>query len=578
MQSRVPQAFWQISAFTSSRVIQGNGRTMSILLKMMEWVRWMFGVVPRSAVGSPRMFLIVHYSFMAFLAILCAIFSDALRTLVGFPPDMEHLQGPLENYLCGILFVLCYAIVRVVLFLLKLLGIEDESDFPDIEADWKEILTAFSRERIYIDDLPLFLVNGFTPQQEQSAFEAASNIEWRVIAPPLSQTSAVVRAFAREDAIFVCCTGIGATNCQQGKVVDVTDGNSSDSGMLRAGVFRPGGGVTGTRRAEELPEVIPNTRSATGTIRSMNSAGAESMVSTPRGMGAFFGTMTPGGLKRAMESFSAINRGSQKGYGKKRVMPLSEVESLVGIRRMQFLCGLIAKARAPFCQINGMLQAVPFSWAAEVEYARKLAPAIKDDLIAVHETFQLQFPVVAVVTEVDSVSGMRDFLLRAERMQPGLRLSRSGSSFAPGAEVNDKNAAWIVDRGLQWFRGWVYTAFSSDIDNRDNQKLFQMLCEISQRRQGLITLLRDSLYRIVQPSPRLHGVYFSATGRASTEQGFIRGVLDKLPESQGMVAWTPQLVRSQQRSKLFSICFFTAAVLVSGMAVAVYLYRIAGAT
>lgn len=557
-------------------MIEGNGRTMSILSKMMEWVRWMFGVVPRSAVGSPRLFLIVHYSFMAFLAILCAVFSDWLRWFVGFPLEMEHLQGrlnELDRYLCGILFVLCYAIVRVVLYLLKLLGIEDESDFPDIESDWKLILTAFSRERIYLDDLPLFLVNGFTPQQEQSAFEAASNIEWRVIAPPLSQSSAVVRAFAREDAIFVCCTGIGATNCQQGKVVDVADSNSGEFGLLR-----PGADVTGTRRPGELAEVIANARSATGTNFAMPSAAPEPSASAPRGLGAFFGTMTPGGLKRAMETFSANNRESQKGYGKKRVMPLSEVETLVGIRRMQFLCGLIAKARAPFCQINGMLQAIPFSWASDVEYARKLAPAIKDDLIAVHETFQLQFPVVAVVTEVDSVAGMRDFLLRAERMQPGLRLSRSGSSFAPGAEVNDKNAAWIVDRGLQWFRGWVYTAFSSDIDNRDNQKLFQMLCEISQRRQGLITLLRDSLYRIVQPSPRLHGVYFSATGRASTEQGFIRGVLDKLPESQGMVAWTPQLVRSQQRSKLLSIGFFTGAVLVSVMAVMVYLYRIAGST
>lgn len=525
---------------------------MSSLLQMIEWVKWMFGIVPRSAVGSPRLFLIVHYSFMAFLAILFSVFSDSLRRLVGFPPDMVHLFA-LDRILCGALFVLSYAIIRVVLYLMLLLGIEDESDFPDIEADWKDILAALSRERIFLDDLPLFLVNGFTPQQEQSAFEAASNIEWRVIAPPLSQTSAVVRVFTRDDAIFLCCTGVGATNCQQGKVTNVTDNNSGDTGMPRPVV-----GVTGTNQA-------------------MNAPSAE-LPGQPKGMGAFFGTMAPGGLKRAMETFSAINRGDQKGYGKKRVMPLSEVEAQVGIRRMQFLCGLITKARRPFCQINGMLQAIPFSWASEVDYARKLAPAIKYDLIAVHETFQLQFPVVAVVTEMDSVAGMRDFLLRAERMQPGLRLSRSGSSFAAGADVNDKNTEWIVDRGMQWFRGWVYTAFSADIDNRDNQKLFQMLCEISQRRQGLMILLRDSMYRIVQPGLRLHGVYFSATGRASTEQGFIRGVLDKLPESQGMVAWTPQLLRSHQRSKMLSVCFFAGGVLMATAAIAVYIYRIAGAT
>ncbi len=544
---------------------------MSILLQMIEWVKWMFGIVPRSAVGSPRLFLIVHYSFMAFLAILFSVFSDSLRRLVGFPPDMVHLFA-LDRILCGALFVLSYAIIRVVLYLMLLLGIEDESDFPDIEADWKDILAALSRERIFLDDLPLFLVNGFTPQQEQSAFEAASNIEWRVIAPPLSQTSAVVRVFTRDDAIFLCCTGVGATNCQQGKVTNVTDNNSGDTGMPRPAV-----GVTGTRRAGVPQAGGMSPRSVTGTNQAMNAPSAE-LPGQPKGMGAFFGTMAPGGLKRAMETFSAINRGDQKGYGKKRVMPLSEVEAQVGIRRMQFLCGLITKARRPFCQINGMLQAIPFSWASEVDYARKLAPAIKYDLIAVHETFQLQFPVVAVVTEMDSVAGMRDFLLRAERMQPGLRLSRSGSSFAAGADVNDKNTEWIVDRGMQWFRGWVYTAFSADIDNRDNQKLFQMLCEISQRRQGLMILLRDSMYRIVQPGLRLHGVYFSATGRASTEQGFIRGVLDKLPESQGMVAWTPQLLRSHQRSKMLSVCFFAGGVLMATAAIAVYIYRIAGAT
>jgi type VI protein secretion system component VasK len=284
--------------------------------------------------------------------------------------------------------------------------------------------------------------------------------------------------------------------------------------------------------------------------------------------------MAPGGLKKAMETFSAINRGSHKGYGKKKVLPLSEVESLVGIRRMQFLCGLIAQARKPFCQINGLLQAIPLSWAADPANARKLAPAIKDDLIAVHETFQLQFPVVAVVTEMDAISGMKDFLLRAERMQPGLRLSRAGSSFASGAEINDKHAEWVVDRGMHWFRGWVYTAFSTDIDNRDNQKLFYMLCEISQRRNALVALLRDSLYRIVSPAPRLHGVYFSATGRASTEQGFIRGVLDKLPESQGQVAWTPQLIRSQQRSRLWSAVLFTAAALMIAAAFALYFLKV----
>ncbi|MEQ9410586.1 MAG: type VI secretion protein IcmF/TssM N-terminal domain-containing protein [Fuerstiella sp.] len=540
----------------------------SFFYKILEWIRLLFGVMPRSGFGSPRLFLILHYSFMALIAILLAWLSDDIRHWLGWEFRMR-LPPFAERIFCGIAFVIIYCIIRIVLYLMELMGIEDESEFPDIESDWHEILEALDRERLPIDDVPLFLVNGFTPQQEQSSFEAASSIEWRVIAPPLTKRSAVLRAYGNDDAIYLCCTGVGATNYQQGKV--------SDEPAARTGAspapLPAGRGVTGTQKAGGMQEVLERARSATGT----NPAGGGPAAAPPpaaaaiapppatgtqpKGLGGFFGTIAPGGLKRAMQSFSALNRSDTKGYGKKRLAPLSDLESMLGIRRMEFVCDLISRARRPYCPINGLLQAVPFSWAEDTDYARKLAPAIRDDVIAVHERLQLQFPVVVVVTELDDVGGMREFILRAERMQPGLRLSRAGSSFASGADVSDRNAEWVIDRGMQWFRGWVYSAFAYDLDNRDNQKLFNMLCAINQRRPALVTLLREALYKVVSPAPRLQGCYFCATGQASTEQAFIRGVLDKLPESQGEVAWTPQLVRSQQRSRMLAWCFFAGAAL-----------------
>ena len=535
--------------------------------RVLEWIRLLFGVIPRSGVGSAKVFLILHYCFMALLAILLAIFSNYIRLdLLGWKFGMHHGIPPwIERTWCGVVFVIVYCIIRVVLYLMELLGIEDESEFPDIEADWNEILEALERERLPIDNIPLFLVNGFTPQQEQSAFEAASSIEWRVIAPPLAQKSTVLRVYANHDAIYLCCTGIGATNLQHGKL-SVSPLAGGGAGMPPAAT---GQGVTGTQNAGGLQGVLDRARSATGTNPAVGQAATavsatESAPSTPpRGIGSFFGTIAPGGLARAMKTCSALNQSDAKGYGKKRLAQLSELESMVGVRRIGFVCHLIAQARRPYCPINGMLQAVPFSWADGVDYAKQLVAAIRDDVVTVHERLQLQFPLVVVVTELDDVAGMREFILRAERLQPGLRLSRAGSSFAPGADVNDRNADWVIDRGMQWFRGWVYSAFSFELDNRDNQKLFNMLCAINQRRNALVTLLRDGLYKVVNPLPRLQGCYFCATGAASTEQGFIRGVLDKLPESQGEVAWTPQLRRSQQRSSSLAwFCFAGAVVLI----------------
>ena len=47
-----------------------------------------------------------------------------------------------------------------------------------------------------------------------------------------------------------------------------------------------------------------------------------------------------------------------------------------------------------------------------------------------------------------------------------------------------------------------------------------------------------------------------------------------LPESQGHVAWTPQLVRTQQRSRMWSACFFVGAVLTFGAAIGFYFWQV----
>lgn len=554
---------------------------MSIFYRLLDWMRLLFGVMPKSGFGSARIFLVLHYTFMAVLAILFACGSDWIRELMGWKFRMnQSVPDFVDRIWCGIMFVIIYCIIRVVLYLLEVLGVEDESDFPDIEEDWNGILDALDRERLPIDDIPLFIVNGFTPQQEQSAFEEACSIEWKVVSPPLSQKSAVLRVFANDEAIFLSCTGIGVTNFQQGKV-ETSSPLSSPAGAPPIAPL----GAGGTMQAGQMDQIVAQAKTATGTSRAAAPPPAQPVAETPtasapaeapKGLGGFFGTIAPGGLKRAMETFTALNKSSAKGYGKKRLTPVSEMESEIGIRRMEFVCQLISQAREPYCPINGMLQAVPMSWAEETDYARKLAPALRDDMIAVHSRLQLQFPIVLAITELDAVTGMREFILRAERMQPGLRMSRAGTSFAAGADVSEANAEWAVDRGIQWFRGWVYSAFSYDLDSRDNQKLFHMLCEIDQRKSGLVTLLRDSLYKAVQPRPRLHGCYLCATGAASTEQGFVRGILDKMGQSQGEVAWTPQLRRNQSRSQTMAFAFIATAVVLSVISIWLFM-RLDGA-
>lgn len=546
----------------------------SIFYRILDWTRLLFGVLPKSGFGSARVFLIVHYTFIVLTALILAIFSPYIRAAIPIiDVRMPGLHPFLDRIWCGIAFLVIYAIIRIVLYLMELMGIEDASEFPNIEEDWYDILEALDRERLPIDDIPLFLVNGLTPQQEESAFESSSNIEWKVIAPPLNQKSAVIRAYANDDAIFLCCSGISATNYQQGKV----SGDSGSTTVSRSPAAATG--VTGTRKAGDLKEAVDRARSVpgTGTVDSgemmapgMTGTQPSVVEDLPR-MGGFFGTIAPGGLQRAMQTCATMRSSDVKGYGKKRLAPLNDLELMLAVRQIHFLCSLIIEARRPFCPINGMLQAFPYSWTEDVEYSRKLVPAIREDVIAFHERLQLQFPLVAVVTELDDLSGMREFILRAERLQPGLRLSRAGSSFAAGADVSDAHAAWLIDRSMHWFRGWIYGAFAHDMENRDNQKLFNMLCAVNQRRKALALLLRESLYKVVNPQPRLMGCYFCATGHSSTEQGFLRGVLDKLPQSQGEVAYTPQFIRSQQRATNLAWGFLISGCVLSVATIVIFL-------
>ena len=218
---------------------------------------------------------------------------------------------------CGLVFLVIYAIARVLLYLSTLLGIEEESEFTDIDRDWQEALEALDRERLYIDELPLFMVNGLTPQQEQSAFDAASGIQWKVVAPPVGQGSAVLRVYAHDDAIFVSCTGIGTTNCQHGSIDDST---SAAGEMLGGGTMMalPGGPSATIQAGSLKPPRQPQT--GTGTIMSMPemAAGSEAppsgggmtgtMTGTMAGsIGGFFGTMSPGSRNIALMSAHGLN-------------------------------------------------------------------------------------------------------------------------------------------------------------------------------------------------------------------------------------------------------------------------------
>ena len=523
-------------------------------------------MVPKSAVGSVVVFRIIHYSLVAITAIILAWFTpwiqETFKTGKHFGGDLEWVN----RIWCGLLFLLAYAIVRVILYLLEVLGIEEESEFPDIERPWRKAVIELAEEGLPIDELPLFVINGLTPQQEQSVFLEAAGIDWQVVSPPQNDTGSALRVYAYSEAIYVSCSGVGAVNCQQGKVVEVTDGGTPVKRAAPANVGNQ------TIVASEISQVIADAKAGTGTVSSKTMAAPQPPPAAPpkpggtlKSIGAALAkaTMSPGSIKQGMKSFTGVSQ--KKGYGKKQVAPIDAIETETARKRMGFLCSLIKESRYPYCPINGLLQAIPISWATTADYAKKLAPAIRCDLETIRESLQLQFPVVAVYSELDSVPGLKEFLIRLERIQPGIGQSRAGSRFATGARIDESSVDWLLDRSMNWFRGWTYTAFASDINHKHNLKMFHLLCVIRERRRAMAVLLRESFYQLSDPETRLTGCYFFATGEGATEQGFIRGVLDRMVETEGEVAWSPELVTSVSRTKYYSTLLIAGSLLLGAI-------------
>lgn len=521
--------------------------------RVLTWIKWVFGIVPKSAMGSPVLFRVIHYTMVALIALLLGIFSDRIFTALEI--TRQHHEGFrwIDRYWFGIVFLLGYAIIRSVLYLISILGIEEEGEFTDIDRPWRRALEELAQEELYVDDLPLFLVNGLTPQQEQSVFLDASNVEWKVVCPPPNETTSPLRVFADSNAIFVSCTGIGAVSCQQGKIVD--------SRLAATSGAAPVGSGSQTQQAGEMASILSHAKRSTGTMPAGGALQAAPVAPTGtvtqaetaqpppttatgtlRSIGAAIAgaTMSPGGVQRAMKSMTSVSP-EAKGYGKKQVAPINDVEAELGFRRMGYFCSLLQDARNPYCPINGLLQVIPLSWATSPEHAKKLAPAIRYDIECIHETLQLQFPVVIAFSEMDSILGLKEFLVRLERLHKGIRNSRAGSRFWPGAEINIESLDLLLDRSMNWFRGWIYAAFADDINSAENQSLFHLLCQIRQKKPALASLLKGALSQVTEPEMRLSGCYFIATGAGATEQGFIRGVLDRLVEMEEEIAWSPDL-------------------------------------
>lgn len=512
-------------------------------------------VIDRPPIGGTAwIYRSLHWLLVIGISVVLAI--NSRRWVPEVNPVYSWNQPLIQDYWCAWMFLACYAFIRSLIYAVGLFSLREEAEFPDIDEAWQRGLHAISRLGVELHRVPVFLVLG-VPRSEEDSFFSSAGISWDLIAPTAAEyADAPLRFYLGNNAVYLGLSNVGAHALQLSMATTAPIGATSHTKSNVA--YSPAGRTMSPGEFANLQANAPNPAVAVAPMRNR--------------------TLRPGemtGIATAIAGPAAVAS----------ALPdqLTSRDTHLGSRRLRFLLRLLKRERSPFCAINGAILAVPWRWTSQYRSLELLTP-LRDDVRELHQRLQLQFPLMLVQTGLDQLPGIQRFLERARFRQPGFEDSRAGSRFPPGAPLDRKHSEWIVDKSLDWFRGWIYELFCRVAESRDrraeseqefqhradavndptNRDLYQMLCTLEDRRGTLI----PQLERVFASSssaelPRLYGIYFCSK---EPTRAFLKGIFSRIQESQNDVAYTLVSQRRDQQLTLMAILTVVIGLLLSAAA------------
>jgi hypothetical protein len=464
----------------------------------------------------------------------------------------------LQDYFLPVVFLLIYVLLWLGWWLWKLLTPEaEEADFPDIEAAWDEAVASLNAAQIDLTEAPLFLVLG-KPMGGDDALFAAAQLQLTVKGVP-SRADAPLRVWASRDGVYVTCAGASLLGKQC---------------AILAGEVAAGAGQFASVEAgdDAFKTVQPQ-----GLLK-----GVQGVLSRAREQGRDPSMLTDQEkeeirLLLAEEAAEA----ARKTKGPRPNLLKNGPEVDLQSARLRCLCRMIVRDRRPYCPVNGVLLLVPFAGTDSDEDANQTGAICQLDLANARQALRVNCPRFALVCDLETAPGFREFI---ERFPGDQRQRRLGQRLPLAPDLGQgETVPAVVERGAQWvctsiFPTYVYKLFRLDSVGRDdmaavvsgNARLYQLLYQMRERRNRLGRLLGRALGG-EQPGPALFGgCYLAATGRdAGREQAFIAGVFRRLLENQNYVSWTDEALRQEAAYEKWTKYGYTGisvcAVLVLGL-------------
>lgn len=479
------------------------------------------------------------FIFFALLVIV-VVFWFVLRK-DGDVPWQQTLT--VERLLVGVL-VLIIPVVTYKTILNWTTGVT--SDFPDIQDAWERGVASLLENNINLQSYPVFLVVGTPDLRQQKMLMKASGLQFVVQSVPSGP--APLHFYATTDSVYVVL---------------------SDASWL-SGLIRLAGRQTEETQATVAPETpgaSPSSAAPDFSKRTMDVATfmderqhAEMLqASTP--VVADQSTLRPGA--------TAYGRGDKP-------LKLTAQEASDQTNRIRHVGELLRTSRDPLCPVNGVMVLIPFHvLTATDDAAREIQRAINSDLQTLQSATTLKAPIVALFTGLEFEPGFRELVRRVGPVSAARQ--RFGQGMDVRCRASSAELEALAAHACGAFEDWVYTLFREDgaLTRPGNTLLHSLLCLVRSKLKKPIAELLARGFGNAGDDPEADrffaGCYFAATGSKEEQQAFVRGVFDKLTESQEDLEWTRAAFRRSSQGRVM-LATGVAASLVLTVVLAVMIF------
>lgn len=533
---------------------------------------WLLFTSPQQLIATPRR--LMGLSLAARVAVLMAIFL-VLATFIVFYQALKQEEA-WSRYvsILSVLAVLSLVIPIVTYQTLKLWLEGETSEFQDIDRAWQAGLAEIERNGIEISHLPLFVVIGSPGEfTERSLFDAA---KLSLTVKQFPEGDSALHWYASAEALYLVASKVGclskiATDGERAVESDRKHRVSPDADAAR----------------QPQPVAADEIRMTIGSVDIRETMATAAVAPPPPSGARYRGTME----FNTMDDSRMPPSSSQAAVVREPVH-LSHEDWQAQPRRLRYLCRLIRRARQPFCPINGVVALLPYAVIQRGDDdASEVRKAAREDQNTVSDALRLRYPIVAIVTGMESEEGFCELVRRVGPERA--KRQRFGKGFVVWDAATSEQLGALCIHACGAFESFIYEMFkergalTSEEKSPGNRKLYTLLCRIRRnfqdRLDGILAqgFAHDPEQNGQGVGPLFGGCYFVATGDTAGSQGFARGVLrDRLTDPEERdgplyedLEWAPSILREDAWYRRLAYAGFILDAVLLAAAVAAWFYR-----